>query len=172
MFARIYEFASYGNTVGWVCAVLLILTSVYFAVCAVELWRIDVAIHRLPDKIVLPMYAVIGAALFTVLVLTEGAEGLRRTSYSAVVLLGIYWVLRMISRRSLGLGDVKLAGVLGLLMGYFSALNILWGTMLAFVFGGCYGLYLVLTKKASLKTHIPFGPFMLAGATVALVFPA
>lgn len=172
MFARIYEFATQGTLVGVICAVLLSIVSIYFAVCAIKLWRIDVASHRLPDKIVLPMYAVIGAALFVVLVLTEGTEGLRRTSYSAVVLLGIYWVLRLISRRALGLGDVKLAGVLGMLMGYFSALNILWGTMLAFVCGGLYGLYLVVTKKATLKSHIPFGPFMLAGATIALIFPA
>lgn len=96
----------------------------------------------------------------------------RQTAYGAAVMFGLYALMRLASRGALGLGDVKLAGVLGLLLAYFSPLNLLWGNLLIFLTGGLYSLALILTRRATGRTHIAFGPFMLLGTAIALFFPA
>lgn len=146
----------------------------YYLVCTARLWVIDVQEHRLPDRIVLPMYALIGLPLLGVILLTapHSFEAARQTSYCGVLMGGFYWVMRLASRGALGFGDVKLAGVLGLLLGYFSPLNLLWGNLLIFLLGGLYSLALMLTRRARAGTHIAFGPFMLLGTTLALLLPA
>ncbi|WP_421083569.1 prepilin peptidase [Rothia nasimurium] len=151
---------------GWVLA--------YYLVCAGRLWRIDVKEHRLPDRIVLPMYLLVGFPLLGIILLTSenSLAHARETAYSAVLMMGVYWIMRKASRGALGLGDVKLAGVLGLLLGFISPLNLLWGNLLIFLAGGLTALVLVLTRKASFNTHLAFGPFMLLGTTIALFLPA
>lgn len=74
-------------------------------------------------------------------------------------------------RRSspMGLGDVKLAAALGVLLGVGALVTALF---LAFVVGGVIGLVLIGLKKATPKTRIPFGPFLALGAAVVLLFPA
>lgn len=151
---------------GWVAG--------YYLVCAVRLWAIDVREHRLPDRIVLPMYALVGLPLLGTILLTapDSFEAARQTAYSGVIMGGFYWVMRLASRGALGFGDVKLAGVLGLILGYFSPLNLLWGNLLIFLLGGLYSLALILTGRAKAGTHIAFGPFMLLGTLIALLVPA
>lgn len=141
MLLHIYGYARAGlegNTALGFSAFLLAGVLLYYLVCTVLLWRIDVAQHRLPDKIVLPMYAGIGLPLFCVVLLTGDAGGPRRLAYSCAVLMGIYWILRKVSRNALGFGDVKLAGALGLLLGYFSPMNLLWAPCLLF----CWAAFL------------------------------
>jgi leader peptidase (prepilin peptidase)/N-methyltransferase len=74
----------------------------------------------------------------------------------------------MLRPADLGLGDVKLAAVVGLVTGWLG-----WGiavvaAFLGFLLGGLAGVALVLAGRAGRRTAIPFGPFMLAGALVAV----
>lgn len=79
----------------------------------------------------------------------------------------------------MGAGDLKLAGVLGLVLGYLSVAALLVGAAAGFVFGAVVGVLLMATGAASRKTAIPFGPFMIGGAvfaifaadTIAAVYP-
>lgn len=155
-------------------AALLAWVMGYYLFSAYRLWVIDVREHRLPDRIVLPMYALLGLPLLGVILLTapDSFEIARQTAHSGVIMGGFYWVMRLASRGALGFGDVKLAGVLGLLLGYFSPLNLLWGNLLIFLLGGLYSLALILTRRAKAGTHIAFGPFMLLGTTLAVLLPA
>lgn len=176
MLRQIHELAGQGiegNPASALAALVLCWVLGYYLVCAVRLWRIDVREHRLPDKIVLPMYAWLGLPLFGVILLSpaDSFALARQTAYSGIIMIGSYALLRALSRGALGMGDVKLAGVLGLLLGYFSPLNLLWGNLLIFLSGGIASLYLILTRRATTKTHIAFGPFMLLGTTAALLFP-
>jgi leader peptidase (prepilin peptidase)/N-methyltransferase len=68
----------------------------------------------------------------------------------------------------MGFGDVKLAGLLGLYLGWLGWASVLVGTLAGFLLGGFAGVTLVLTRRANGKTAIPFGPYMLAGALLAL----
>jgi len=64
----------------------------------------------------------------------------------------------------MGFGDVKLAGVLGLYLAWLGWGQLAVGAFAAFVLGGIFSLVLLLARKVSRKSGIPFGPWMLAGA--------
>jgi leader peptidase (prepilin peptidase)/N-methyltransferase len=71
----------------------------------------------------------------------------------------------------LGFGDVKLAGLLGLLMGWLGWGPVIVSVLAAFVIGGLSALILLVAGRASRSSHIAFGPSMILGALVALMFP-
>jgi leader peptidase (prepilin peptidase)/N-methyltransferase len=79
--------------------------------------------------------------------------------------IGGIWLIT--KKKAMGSGDIGIATVLGLWLGYPKIINALW---LAFVIGGIYGAYLLLTKKAKLKTAVPFGPFLIVGGWIAKFF--
>lgn len=144
----------------------------YLAAITVALTMIDLDVHRLPDVIVLPSYGVAAGLLG----LASWGQGdwtpLLRAGVSAVVLFAVYAVLFVAKPGGMGLGDVKLAGVLGLYLGWWGWSALAVGGFAAFLFGGTAGLVLVVRSRAGRKTRIPFGPYMLAGAAFALVAAA
>ena len=66
------------------------------------------------------------------------------------------------------MGDVKLAGVLGLFLGFLGPAVLFVGLFAAFLLGGVFGVVVMLTRSGSRRTTIPFGPWMLAGAWIAV----
>jgi leader peptidase (prepilin peptidase) / N-methyltransferase len=76
--------------------------------------------------------------------------------------------LAMLRPADLGLGDVKLAGVVGLMLGWLGWGEAILGTFLGFLFGGAVGIFLLLAGRVGRRTALPFGPFMLLGALVAI----
>lgn len=168
MFSVAYDYFSTGQ---WLSLSLLCLAIVSYLGFAAVLTKTDIERHRLPDKYVLPMYLLVALPLLLIHLLNQDASHLNKAGYSGMFLLGIYWLLRKLTRNSLGFGDVKLAGVLGVAMGFFSPINLLWGTLITFLTAGLFSLVLMINKRASLKTHIPFGPFMLLGTLLAMIFP-
>lgn len=141
----------------------------YFAVISVVLAVIDARTHRLPNRIVLPAYPV-ALAMFAIACLL-GAEwsALLRALLGMAALFSFYLVLRMIGGAGMGGGDVKLAGVLGLYLGWLGWPAVLVGVVAGFVLGGVYGLVLIALRRAHRRTAIPFGPFMLAGAWLSIL---
>jgi len=73
----------------------------------------------------------------------------------------------LISRRGMGWGDVKMAGLIGLMTGYP---RVFAGLFLGILSGGLIAIILLLFRKKSRKDAIPFGPFLALGAFVALVY--
>lgn len=140
----------------------------YLAAIAVALALIDVDVHRLPDAIVLPSYAVTAVLLLLPTVIEGRWDDLLRAALSSVALLGVYFVLVLVYPRGMGLGDVKLAGVLGAYLGWLSWGVLLIGGFLGFLLGGVFGGLLMVVGRAGRKSRIPFGPFMLLGALIAV----
>jgi leader peptidase (prepilin peptidase)/N-methyltransferase len=145
----------------------------YLGVVGVALTFIDLDVQRLPDLIVLPSYPIAFVLLVVPTVATGQWAWLLRSVIAALVLFVVYFVLALVSPGGggLGLGDVKLAGLLGLLLGWLS-----WGTVIvslgaAFVIGGVIALILLVSGRASRSSQIAFGPSMVLGAWVALMFP-
>jgi leader peptidase (prepilin peptidase)/N-methyltransferase len=87
-----------------------------------------------------------------------------------VVLYAFYFVLAFIYPAGMGFGDVKLAGVLGLYLGWLGWAELVIGGFLGFLYGGVVGLLLMLVRRAGRKSQIPFGPFMLVGALTAILW--
>ena len=78
----------------------------------------------------------------------------------------VFLAIAMADPSGMGGGDVKLGGVIGLMVGYPGALLALW---LAVVTGGIVAIGLVVLRKMGRKDAMPFGPFMAAGAIAALL---
>lgn len=69
--------------------------------------------------------------------------------------------------RGMGFGDVKFAGVMGVLLGWP---NIVVGIFLAFILGSIVGISLIVFGKRKMKQTIPFGPFLISGTVLALLY--
>jgi leader peptidase (prepilin peptidase)/N-methyltransferase len=137
----------------------------YLAAVAIALAAIDLDVLRLPDQIVLPSY-VVAAALFVPAMIARGDWG---TAARALLAAGVLWVLfEIISRFGMGRGDVKLAPLLGLYLGWLGWSWVAVGMFAAFLLGGLVGVVLIALRVACRKTRIPFGPYLLAGAFLAV----
>ncbi|MGN6446639.1 prepilin peptidase [Amnibacterium sp.] len=139
------------------------------AAAAVALAAIDLDVHRLPDRIVLPTGA-------TGLVLLGAADVLRGDLVSAGVAAAgaggaalLYAVLWFVKPGGMGLGDVKLAAVLGLFLGQLGVAPLVVGVAAGFLLGAVFGGALLVLRRATRSSGIPFGPWMLAGAWVGVL---
>jgi leader peptidase (prepilin peptidase)/N-methyltransferase len=150
---------------------LVLAAACWLAACAVPLACTDLAVQRLPDPLTGAAYA--GTV---VLLLAAAAVGGTEGSWSALVrallgglaLAGFYLLLMVISPSGMSLGDVKLAASLGTLLAWFGWRLLLAGGFAGFLLGGIYGISLLASGRATRKQPIPFGPFMIAGAVLAV----
>ncbi len=147
-----------------------LLAFCYLGVVGVALAGIDINIKRLPDPLTLASYPV-GGALLGVAALARGDGGpYLRALISMAALFGLYFALALINPDGMGFGDVKLAGVLGLYLGWLGWNALIVGTFLAFLLGAVVSVALLVAHRVTRKSHIPFGPFMLLGAFLAILW--
>lgn len=141
----------------------------YLGAIGVALALIDLDVKRLPNVIVLPSY-VVGIVLLAVAAAVGGEwSDLLRALLGMTALYGLYFGLALAYPAGMGFGDVKLAGVLGLYLGWLGWGEVVIGGFLGFLFGGVVGGVLMAVRRAGRKSQIPFGPYMLMGALVAIV---
>jgi leader peptidase (prepilin peptidase) / N-methyltransferase len=155
-----------------VSAVLVLIAFLYLAAISVVLTAIDIDVHRLPDRVVLPSYLVGAALLGSAALIGGDLEPFARSLAGAGILFAFYLALALAKPRGMGMGDVKLAGVLGLFLGQLGWAELVVGAAAAFVLGGLFGVALLMMKRAGRGTGIPFGPWMFAGAWVGIFFGA
>ena len=148
----------------------LVLPAVlYLAVAGVLLGYVDLRVRLLPNAVVLPSYLVVAGLLTFAALLSGRWTDLAWALAGGAALWGFLAFLRILAPAGMGGGDVKLGGLLGLCLGWFGLAYVLVGALLAFVLGGLVSLALILTKRARLKSAIPFGPFLLAGFLLAVL---
>ncbi len=144
------------------------LTYLYLVSISIALAVIDARWRRLPDTIVVPSYVVIALGLTISSMLSGDFGSLGRAGLGMLVLGGFYLILMLLKPGGMGAGDVKLAGVLGLALGWLSWPQLFIGAFAGFLGGGIWGIALILSRRGTAKSAIPFGPFMLLGAWVAI----
>jgi leader peptidase (prepilin peptidase)/N-methyltransferase len=155
-----------GDFAGWSALPAYLL----FAWLAVGLIWIDADVHRLPDGLVLPAYP---ALLVLVVLGTAGLGDWHALVRALACMAGtyaLYFVLAFVAPSSLGFGDVKLSGLIGLLLGWISVGQAVVALLAGFVVGGLIAVAMLVGQRVGRRSHIAFGPSMLAGAFVALVF--
>lgn len=132
---------------------------------ALPLAAIDLDVHRLPDRVTLPAVPV----LAVLLALDWDADRMFRAFVGAGLAGAVFLLLALAVPGGMGLGDVKLAVVLALPLGWWGYLAVLQGLALGFVIGGLVSVVLICARRATRRTHIPLGPALLAGALTVLL---
>jgi leader peptidase (prepilin peptidase)/N-methyltransferase len=140
----------------------------YFTAVAVALSVVDIDRHRLPNLIVLPSYPILAALLAIAAAGTGDWAALRRAAIGGAALFAGYFLMALIYPPGLGFGDVKLAGLVGTLLAYLSWSALLIGTFAGYLGGGLAGIGLILSRRGTRHSTLPFGPFMLGGVFLAL----
>jgi len=140
----------------------------FLAASAALLAVIDAQHKLLPNRVTLPSIG-IGAALLAVASLATGdGASLLRAVLGATVLYVVFVVLVLISPRSIGMGDAKLAALLGLYLGWLGWEILLLGVAAGFLVQAVLAVLLLGTRRIGLKGELPFGPAMLLGAALVI----
>lgn len=159
-------------------AVVLVLTHtvagspgvVAVAMAGLPAMVVDARIHRLPDAYTLAMALGTVLGLVSVVLVAERPYALvARDLVVGAVAWAAPLALARTARAGVGLGDVKLAPVLGALTGLVSWEAALGGLVLAFLGAGAGALWTLVTRSGNLRTRIPMGPWMIGGALAAVV---
>ena len=141
-----------------------------FIATTVVLVLTDLDHKRIPNRILYP------ATVVTVVLLTAGAAvdgtlaAVPRALAGGGVYFGLLLLIALAARGGFGMGDVKLSFLLGILLGFQSWAALWSGIFLAFLTGGVVSLLLLITKRKGRKDAIPFGPPLIVGAWIALVW--
>lgn len=130
----------------------------YIASALIAIFVYDLKHYLIPDKVLFP--AIVISAIYKLAMAEWGVI------LAILVGAGFFFAIWFISGgKWMGFGDVKLAILMGLLLGWP---NILCALFLAFAFGAIIGLILMVFQKKGLKSELPFGPFLVLGTFIAL----
>jgi leader peptidase (prepilin peptidase) / N-methyltransferase len=140
------------------------------AVACAALVLVDLAVLRLPDRILGPVYVAFFLLLALAALAGDGWGRFGRAVLAALVLLVSYCLLALARPSGLGLGDVKLAGLLGGFLGWLGWSETLLGTLAAFALGGLCTAALLVTRRISRSGALPFGPWMVLGALAGALY--
>ena len=140
----------------------------YLGAVGLALAAIDLDTHKLPNALTLPAYPVAAVLLTAAALLDHHPALLGRAAAGGGAHVALYAVLWVLYPSGMGLGDVKLAGVLGLYLGFLGWGVLAVGAFLGFGYGAVVGIGLMAVSRAGRKSRIPFGPFMVAGALTAV----
>lgn len=148
---------------------LVLAAACWLALCSVPLAFIDAAVRRLPDVLTGP--ALVGTALllFAAAAAGECWHALARAGLGGIALACFCLLLALISPSGMGMGDVKAAAGLGVMLAWPGWAPLVAGSLAGFVLAAVYGAVLVISRHATRKSQFPLGPFMIAGAFLVIL---
>ncbi len=140
----------------------------YFAALGVALAMIDIDVRRLPNALVLPAYPVVAVLLAVASAWHGDWWALARAGIGAAALFAFFLALALLYPGGMGMGDVKLAGLLGGMLAYLGWSTLIIGAFAGFLLGALAGIAILLVRGGGRRTAVPFGPFMIAGGLRAV----
>jgi leader peptidase (prepilin peptidase)/N-methyltransferase len=149
----------------WVLPAFLVLVAGLVALSVIDLEH-----FLLPNRIVYPLAVGTLALLALAAVGDDAWAAFGRAVLGGVAATVTLGVLHLVSPRSMGFGDVKLAFVLGLVLGWLGWSELVLGLFCGFLAGAVVGLALIVFRHRGRKEHLPFGPFLAFGTLVALLW--
>jgi leader peptidase (prepilin peptidase)/N-methyltransferase len=155
-----------GAGTGWEWAWLLWLpfVPVYLALTLID-WRT----RLLPTYLIMPTLLTLGALVLLGWAVTGDGHAVLRSALGSATWGGFYFLLWLVYPRGLGFGDVRLSVPLGLALGWIGWGPVVVGVYAGFLLGGVLGGLLALVRIVERK-GFPFGPFMLIGAVVGVLW--
>ena len=142
----------------------------WFVAVTVTLTLTDIDTKLIPNRILFPG-TVVGTVLLTVGGLIESGPVLRAFAGGAIYFL-VLLVVALAARGAFGFGDVKLAFLLGLFTAYRSWETLIVAVFAAFLLGGLVSLVIIVFRLKDRKESIPFGPYLVGGAYIAIAWGA
>ncbi|OMH27783.1 hypothetical protein BKD30_03525 [Tersicoccus phoenicis] len=139
----------------------------FVATVGIALAVIDLRHRRLPNAVVLPSLGI--TALLVVAAAVARADGgsVARAALGSVILFALYLLLALINPAGMGMGDVKLAALIGLVLAFQGWSTMVVGAFFGFAVGAVVSIGVLVTRRGGLRSTIPFGPSMLVGALLA-----
>ena len=156
--------AAFGASLGWTGALIYLVPLVPVGVALMVIdWRTTL----LPTRVIHPTYAMLAVLIPVAALVDSDLDALVRAAWGWLIIgawfWGFWWLLN-----AWGFGDVRLARVLGPALGYLGWYELLTGLALIVVVGGLGGLVIGIAT-GDLRRRVPYGPFMLVGAALAVV---
>jgi len=142
---------------------LLCTAWVIFLTVGLALSVIDQRNKRLPDVLTLPLYLILLAIIGLDSLINDHGAKFVVALISSLLLALFYFLLNLVSRGGMGLGDAKFALSVGLLAGYVNAFNAIASTFTAFFLGAVVGIVAIKVGKSTRKSTLAFGPFIYLG---------
>lgn len=130
---------------------------------------IDLEHYIVPNRIVYPTLLVSVPALTILALVDDRWSDLKGALIGAVAASGGLLIINLVNPRGMGMGDVKLALVLGLFLGWINLPTVALGLFFGFLLGALGGLVLMLLRRRTRNQHVPFAPFLSAGALLAVL---
>jgi leader peptidase (prepilin peptidase)/N-methyltransferase len=159
-----------GALTGWRLGQTPILAAwIYLGAVGLLLAYVDARTRLLPTRIIAPSYAVVCVLVALAGLIDGDPYSLARATLGWLTMGGCYFLLWLAYPRGLGYGDVRLAGLLGIALGYAGWAPLLTGLYSGFLLGGIGGGVLAMLG-AQRRRQFAFGPFMLLGSLVGIAF--
>jgi leader peptidase (prepilin peptidase)/N-methyltransferase len=144
----------------------------WFVAVGLLLAVVDLRTMLLPNRVLLPGL-IGGLVLLAVAAAADGAwSALGRGVAAGGVAFGVLLVLALIAPTGMGMGDVKLAALLGLYLGWLGWPTVFTGFFLGFLVQALLGLALLAARRVGRRSELPFGPALLAGALLSALLSA
>lgn len=142
----------------------------FFAILGAQLARIDVALHLLPNPLVLMLLIGGLVLLLPPGIIDQQANDLLRAVLGAFILFAGYLALGLMSPGGIGMGDVKLAAPVGLYLGYLGWSQLLYGGLLGFILNGLVTVLILKRNDRKYTTEVAHGPSMLGAVLAVSIF--
>lgn len=139
------------------------------AVGLVVLSVIDLDLFLLPKRLVYPLLFAVFGLLVVAAIATGEADLLRRAVVGGLAAWGALLVLHLVSPGGMGFGDVRLASLIGLDLGWLGGSQVMLGIFAGFIFAAVVGIGLLAVRKRGRRDAVPFGPFLAAGTLFVLM---
>ena len=153
--------AWWGSRIGATAATLTAIPVYALLGCA---GSVDAVAHLLPNRLLGAATAWLTACGIVAVILDPGRAHSALTAVLCALSAGGISLLLALFRSGLGLGDVKLTAVIGLWLGWLDPWMLAFGLCIGVFLGGIAALFLLITRRASRKEPMAYGPYLIAGA--------
>lgn len=140
---------------------------ILMAVLVAQTW-IDLHTQRLPREITYTGLILGAIALSVAAIVLDEPERIWMAGLGALIALAAMWLIYHFSKGGMGDGDVRLAPLLGLYLGWLNPGIVLPGLFFGFIAGAVVGVAMMAGDRAGRRTAVPFGPFLALGTVVAI----
>jgi len=141
-----------------------------FGTGLVAVSAVDLEHYRIPNRILYPTLFSTAALLVVASAVDDRWGSLARAAIAGAIAFAGFFVVHLIVPHGMGFGDVRLAGLIGMGTGWLGLGHAFVAFMAAFLLGAAIGIVVMKVTGGGRKTKVPFGPFLAAGAVIAVLW--